>query len=68
MIRWRNTVAGMTAPSPPIPAAALAPGTAGVRRLLVGRTAAALATSLIPTTLTLAVVHAGSATGSLGLT
>lgn len=39
----------------------------GVRRLLLGRTAAALATSLIPTTLTLAVVHAGSASGALGL-
>lgn len=45
-------------PSPPPPF--------GVRRLLIGRTAAALATSLIPTTLTLAVVHAGSAAGSLG--
>ena len=44
-------------------------GTAGfgLRRLLIGRTAAALATSLIPTTLTLAVVHAGSASGSLGV-
>ena len=39
----------------------------GVRRLLLGRTAAALATSLIPTTLTLAVVRAGSASGSLGV-
>ncbi|WP_194920670.1 MFS transporter [Catenulispora rubra] len=38
-----------------------------IRRLLLGRTAAALATSLIPTTLTLAVVHAGSAAGALGL-
>ena len=35
-------------------------GGAGLRRLLLGRTAAALATSLIPTTLTLAVVHTGS--------
>lgn len=39
----------------------------GVRRLLLGRTAAALATSLIPITLTLAVVRAGSASGSLGV-
>ncbi|MGW4689300.1 MFS transporter [Streptomyces sp. NPDC004244] len=36
------------------------------RRLLTGRTAAALATSLIPTTLTLAVVPTGSA-GDLGI-
>ncbi|MEZ0110866.1 hypothetical protein ABH920_004881 [Catenulispora sp. EB89] len=43
------------------------PGTVGIRRLLLGRTAAALATSLIPTTLTLAVVHAGSAAGDLGV-
>lgn len=39
----------------------------GVRRLLLGRTAASLATALIPTTLTLAVVHAGSAAGDLGI-
>jgi hypothetical protein len=51
----------MTEPSPPQPAGF------GIRRLLIGRTAAALATSLIPTTLTLAVVHAGSASGSLGV-
>jgi hypothetical protein len=38
-----------------------------VRRLFLGRTAAALATALIPTTLTLAVVHAGSAAGQLGI-
>ncbi len=38
----------------------------GVRRLVLGRTAAALATALIPTTLTLAVVHTGTASGSLG--
>ena len=37
-----------------------------MRALLLGRTAAALATSLIPTTLTLAVVHAGSAAEALG--
>ncbi|MEY9930688.1 hypothetical protein ABH926_005335 [Catenulispora sp. GP43] len=37
-----------------------------MRALLLGRTAAALATSLIPTTLTLAVIHAGSAAGALG--
>jgi hypothetical protein len=43
------------------------PGTVGIRRLLLGRTAAALATSLIPTTLTLAVVHAGTAAGALGV-
>jgi MFS family permease len=36
------------------------------RRLLIGRTVAALATALIPTTLTLAVVRTGSAT-DLGL-
>ena len=49
------------------PAASPAPTvTAGVRTLVLGRTAAALATSLIPTTLTLAVVHAGSAAGALG--
>ena len=38
----------------------------GVRRLVLGRTAAALATALIPTTLTLAVVHTGTASGALG--
>ena len=43
------------------------PGPVGIRRLLLGRTAAALATSLIPTTLTLAVVHTGTAAGALGL-
>ena len=42
------------------------PSPAFLRRLVLGRTAAALATALIPTTLTLAVVHAGSASGSLG--
>ncbi|MGW4643294.1 MFS transporter [Sphaerisporangium sp. NPDC004334] len=38
-----------------------------VRRLLVGRTIAALATALIPTTLTLAVVRATGSAGDLGL-
>ncbi|MBS2534383.1 MFS transporter [Catenulispora sp. NF23] len=38
----------------------------GVHRLVLGRTAAALATALIPTTLTLAVVHTGTASGALG--
>ncbi|ACU73478.1 major facilitator superfamily MFS_1 [Catenulispora acidiphila DSM 44928] len=56
----------MTAPSPESDAVG-APGAVGVRRLMLGRTAAALATSLIPTTLTLAVVHAGSAAGALGV-
>ncbi|MFF4214439.1 MFS transporter [Streptomyces sp. NPDC001796] len=40
--------------------------TSSMRRLLVGRTVAALATALIPTTLTLAVVRTGSAM-NLGL-
>ncbi|NJC68963.1 MFS transporter [Planosporangium thailandense] len=40
--------------------------TPSIRRLLTGRTFAALATALIPTTLTLAVVHTGSA-ADLGL-
>ncbi|MFD8705053.1 MFS transporter [Kitasatospora sp. NPDC059648] len=40
--------------------------TSPIRRLLVGRTLAALATALIPTTLTLAVIRTGSAT-DLGL-
>ncbi|MEU4587128.1 MFS transporter [Kitasatospora aureofaciens] len=40
--------------------------TSPIRRLLAGRTLAALATALIPTTLTLAVVRTGSAT-DLGL-
>ncbi|NXY96694.1 MFS transporter [Streptomyces sp. BR123] len=40
--------------------------TSSSRRLLAGRTAAALATALIPTTLTLAVVRTGSA-GDLGI-
>ncbi|MFD7630887.1 MFS transporter [Streptomyces sp. NPDC059851] len=40
--------------------------TSSIRRLLAGRTAAALATALIPTTLTLAVVPTGSA-GDLGV-
>ncbi|MFJ9770430.1 MFS transporter [Kitasatospora sp. NPDC101157] len=40
--------------------------TSPIRRLLVGRTVAALATALIPTTLTLAVVRTGSA-ADLGL-
>ncbi|GAA2008036.1 MFS transporter [Catenulispora subtropica] len=37
------------------------------RRLLYGRTTAALATSLIPTTLTLAVVHRTGSSSALGL-
>ncbi|MYV99790.1 MFS transporter [Streptomyces sp. SID3343] len=40
--------------------------TPAIRRLMIGRTFAALATALIPTTLTLAVVHTGAAT-DLGL-
>ncbi|MFF9643112.1 MFS transporter [Kitasatospora aureofaciens] len=40
--------------------------TSPIRRLLAGRTLAALATALIPTTLTLAVIRTGSAT-DLGL-
>ncbi|MFD0634411.1 MFS transporter [Catenulispora yoronensis] len=38
-----------------------------LRRLLLGRTAAGLATSLIPTTLTLAVVHGTGSASALGL-
>lgn len=55
-------------PSPPaFPAPSASPAAVGVRRLLLGRTAAALATALIPTTLTLALVHAHTASGALGL-
>ncbi|MFE2872371.1 MFS transporter [Embleya sp. NPDC059259] len=57
----------------PVPPAAVTPATMAsavmtpaTRRLLLGRTFAALATALIPTTLTLALVHTGSGT-ELGL-
>src|SRR5258708_1848701 len=70
MIRWRNTLRGVTV-SPysatVTGSAPTTPTTFGIRRLLLGRTAAALATALIPTTLTLAVVHKGTAAGALGI-